>query len=105
MLSILLPNRLDSDSFPAHPTGRHILAGGLLGWVDGEGQLGTWGACCLFTKGCRFSVFLAPSSHHLQNGNRRGQACWRAMVSVNGQAAGDTCRIYNFEKFGANIGR
>ena len=48
MVSILLPNRTDSDTFPAHPTGRHILAGRLLGWADGEGQLGTLGACCLF---------------------------------------------------------
>ena len=39
MVSILVPNRIGSVNFPAHPKGKHILAGGLLGWVDGEGQL------------------------------------------------------------------
>ena len=40
MVSILVPKRADSDTFPAHPTGRHILAGRLLGWVDGN-EVGT----------------------------------------------------------------
>ena len=48
MVSISIPKRADSVTFLALPTGRHILAGRLLGWVNGEGQLGTWGACCLF---------------------------------------------------------
>ena len=28
--------RADSVTFPAHPTGKHILVGRLLGWGDGE---------------------------------------------------------------------
>ena len=59
---ILIRKRTDSETFPAHPTGEHMLAGRLAGWAGGwlGAWLVGWLASWLIAKGTKMRQKRAP---------------------------------------------